>query len=1076
METLNTVKRNRQNFLIESEEWDESLVAAFERVAVTYHLRIALVSDHWQPTYAELNATANRLSHAIVACGGRPGDRVAVLMQHDSPAIATLIAVLKAGRIIVVLNSTHPSVRLRELIGDSEASLMITESRLRNLADEIAGPFCSVLGFEEYSTKGPHHNLSLAIPPTQVAVLGYTSGSTNRPKGVMVTHRQVRRNVAIHAEAMECGPRDRLSLLGSLSAGQAMGMTWCALLSGAALCPFPVVVSGVTGLADWISSRGITVYSSSATVFRTFMKTLQPDVSFPGVRAVRVLSEPATSDDFKLFQAHFAHDCCFIHTLSCRETSNIAWSRWLRGDTVPQGRLPIGTVSKGQEVLILDENERPAAAGQIGEIAVRSRYVAAGYWRNPDLTAQRFSADLDGRGLRLFRTGDLGRINAAGLLEFCGRRDDRVKIRGNRIELSEIEAAIHRLPGVERAVVEAVASDEQEHALVGFVTFRGDERWSQPELRRALRAILPDYMIPSEFVSLQRFPLTPAGKIDREELRTGYRPNRQPHSSELPKTETELLLAAIWARVFELRDVGRDDDFFVLGGDSLTAAQIAAHVHDSVKVELKLALFADHPKLAALALVIDQLRAADAVSTPQLIPVPRIEPLPMSFWQERTWSLSRTHAGSACYTMARRYRIVGALNIELLRGCMDDLVRRHEILRTTFAVQDGRPVQIVHSLLPTELTYTDLAGATDAEAEAKLLFQKEAAWVFDLTCGPLLRFSLVRLRDNEFRLLRVSHHIICDGASWRRYFCELAALYEAKLTGAAPEDLETPALQYGDYAAWQRKALYLEGDAYKRSVSWWKHNLLGATRTLDFRFKRVDDDTEVVPTDGIIFWGIDRQVSYRLNALAPTQNATRSTVRLAAFVALLAAETGESDVLIGMYVDQRNRLLLKNMIGYFSNLVILRFRCDLKKSFEEWLSIVRRQLLEAQLHSEIPYDMLCHEFRRDNETVPEIKAIFHVFSHEWTIEFANIRLICSEQLHEKIPWGFTVVLDDQNEEYYRTDGQISQERCQVAFDPRLYDPSGVHIFVQRYKRLLDSVSRYPGNALSALLAMSHELH
>jgi amino acid adenylation domain-containing protein len=1095
MQTSSTSKRDRQDILPTFAESNESLPACFERVAVTHHRRTALVSDGRQWTYAELNAVANHLAHTFVSHGGAPGDRIAILMQHDAPSVAAAVAVLKASRIVVALNPTHPLLRLRELIEDSEPFLIVTDASLRNVAQEIAGLRCAVVDFEEHSAQGPDHNLSIVVPPEQVAKLVYTSGSTGRPKGVMVTHRQIRRNVFLMTEAMEFSAGDRIPLFSSLSAGQGMIITWCALLNGMALCPFPVIDKGVTGLADWMTRRGITVYGSSASIYRNFMKTLDPDFRFSGIRAVRLSSEPATSDDFKQFQMHFPQNCWFVHTLTSTETSNIAWSRRLRGDMVPEGRLPIGAVvSKGQEVLILDEDDRPVTAGAVGEIAVRSRYVAAGYWRNPELTAKHFSGDLDDTGTRLVRTGDLGRINAAGMLEFCGRRDDRVKIRGNSIELSEIAEALHRLKGIERAVIEAVPRAGGENLLVGFITVRCDQSWTQPELRRALRVMLPDSMVPSEFVILQNFPLTPSGKIDREKLRQDFHLRRQPQFGERPNTETESLLAGIWSEVFERSDIGQHDDFFTLGGDSLMATVIAAQVYDAVKVELNLATFSDFPTLAELADVIDRLRVGGEDDASPVVPVPRNEPLPMSFSQERIWKFSQSPAASAAYTMPRIFRIVGPLDVGVLRDCMDDLVRRHEILRTTFARQGRSPVSIIHPSAPTPLQYFDLSGMADLEVQAEVIFKKEAAFEFDLRTGPLLRFTLVRLRDDEYRLLWVSHHIISDNASLSVYFRELAMLYEAKLRGGASPLPKLAALQYGDYAVWQRRVLHPEGSTYRQVVSWWKDNLSGAPRMLRLPFTRVDakvkgstygrvvswwEDhispsalrlpfariiakTAVAPADGMIFWSMERQVSHRLNALGSACKATRPAVRLAAFAALLAAETDQADVIVGLYVTGRNRLPLLSMIGDFSNLVTLRFQSDSTKSFIEWLSIVRDQIQDAEGYSAVPYENLCEEFKRGGVGLPEIKVIFHISRLGRLIEFAGLKLIWMDRPHQRIPWGFTIDFDEQNEE----------DKCSVLFDPRIYDPAGVRVFVQHYERLLDAVSRHPDKTLGDLLAIS----
>lgn len=1060
MKTLNISERDGEDILRKLAESDESLAGPFERVAATHRVRTAIVSDKRQLTYADLNTIANRLAHTIVAQGGAPGDRVAILMEHDAPAIAAMIAALKADRIVVALNPTHPPARLRELMEDSEPSVLVNDANTRNLATEIAGLKCPVVGFEEHSAHGPDSNLPIARRASHPAFLAYTSGSTGRPKAVMMTHRQLHRNALIHTEAMDYTSSDRMPLFGALSGGQAVTMTWCALLAGAALYPFPVVVKGIIGLADWITRHGITVYVSSASIFRNFMRTLEPDFRFSGIRAVRLSSEPVTAEDFSLFKTHFAQDCLFVHTLSCSETCNIAVSRRSWHDDVISGRLPVGVQSKGGDVLLLDEEDRPVAPGKIGEIVVKSRYVALGYWRNPEMTAQRFSGDLDGSGTRLVHTGDLGRINAEGMLEFCGRRDDQVKVRGNRIELSEIAEALHRLPGIGRAVIEAVPLTRGEPVLVGFITLSGDQPWTQLELRRTLRAVLPNSMVPSEFVFLQSFPFTPTGKIDREKLRREFQPQRQAQF-EQPQTETEKLLADIWAEIFEISDISRHDDFFALGGDSLIAAVIAAAVHNAVKVQLNLASFADFPMLAELALVVDRLRPEDADDAPPLVPVPRDKPMPLSFSQERVWQFSQTTSASAAYTTIRPYRIVGPLDVRVMNQCMDEMVGRHEILRTTFAREDGRPVAIIHSPTPTSLQYFDLSGVSDPQAQAEKIFKSEAAFVFDLSRLPLLRFTLVQLRENEYQLLRLSHHIIADDATWLIYFRELAALYEAKLRGNAMALPDFAQIQYADYAAWQRKAFDPDTPSCRKAVLWWKDNLAGAPPPPSLPFARIQPKEDASPAEGVIFWGIDHHISDRLNALASAQNATRLMVRLAAFAALLLAECGLPELVVGLYCTARNRLPLQSMMGDFSNLISLRFHSKPEKTFIQWLAVVRRQVLDAEAHSAIPYETLREQLQREGCDLPKIRIIFHTSPLHRLIEFAALKLTWMRQRLDAMPWGFTLTVDEHAE----------QHDCRVTFDANFYEPAGVRALLHRYEKLLDVASRYPDWAVSDLLAM-----
>ncbi len=1041
---------------------DNSLPSVFEQAAEAHRLRTAIGAGAWQPTYHELNETANRLAHAMLGGDGGAGDRVAILMQHDAPMIAAMIGALKAGRIVVVLNPADPPPRLRELLQDAEPGLILSDRENHHLARAINGAGCEVSQYDNCAMSGPLRNPDMRLSPDNIAFLCYTSGSAARPKAVMRTHRQEVRNARLHSGAWELIADDRIALLASLTGGLGISISWSALLHGAGLYPFPTMDKGFTGLASALTDHRITIFASTASFFRAFGRSLGDGVRFPQIRVVRLSSEPVTSEDFKVFQARFSETSKFIQTFGSSETGNIAQLRLRQTDKASDGRLPIGRPVGGIEVELLDERGGKVVRGQPGEIVVRSRYLAAGYWRNPELTARRFSGDLDGKGTRLFRTGDMGRINADGLLEFCGRSDDQMKIRGNRIELADVETALHRLSNIKGAVVEVITRSRGEPFLVGFVALGNEITWSSSELRFALRAALPDHMVPSEFVILLELPLTPAGKIDRDLLRTSYRPQRQRQANRRPKTETESMLIRIWAEVFELNDISVDDDFFALGGDSLMAAAVAARVHDTTGVQLNLAKFAEHPTLRSLALDIGELCASGPDGEPPLVPAPRTEPLPMSFSQERSWKLSQTPTGSAAYTMARVYRISGPLDPELFRKCVNYLARRHDILRTSFAQLGGHPVQIVNSSALTPLQFVDFGSAREPEAQANLIFRKEAAHVFDLTRTPLLRFLLVRLHENEHWLLRVSHHVISDSVSWVLYFDELAVLYRAMLRGEPPPLSSSAPLQYGDYAAWQRKVLSREGSGYRQAILWWKENLSATPSALRLPFRRAQEDSDVRPTDGMMSWGVERGISHRLNALSSARRATRPMVRLAAFAALLASETCESDVNIGMYASGRNRLPLQNVIGDFTNILSLRFRYDPTKSFVEWLSMVRDQVVCAEAHSAIPYEELCDELKREGICLPDIQVIFHVSPPRQVIEFEGLSLRSLDRMCQSFPWGFTVEFDDQNE----------QDGCRMLFDSRIYDPIGMREFVDRYKRLLDVVSRHPEQTLDELVLIS----
>jgi amino acid adenylation domain-containing protein len=1039
---------------------NDSLPAAFERTVRAHGARTAVCSDTWTATFDELNATANRLAHALVAHGCAPGDRVAILMRHDSPQIAAFVGAVKAGAIVVALNPSNPPARLRQLIGDAEPALVVGDQHNSDVAADIAGANSSIVSFEDASVAGPTYNLSMKVDPGQASVLVYTSGSTGVPKGVMQTHRQRLRITEIHTGSMGITAEDRLPLFVPLSHGQSIGTACCALLSGAALLPFPVAQIGVTGLFDWMTRNGITNYISSASIFRNFMKTMDSGARIPLVHAVRLASESATSDDFRLFQQHFSENCVFVHTLSCSETSTIGVLRWSHGDAVPEGRLPVRLIAEGQEVSFLDEQGDPVPRGEVGEIVVKSPYLAAGYWRNPALTVERFSSH--GSGGRVFRTGDLCRIDTEGMLHFVGRKGERVKIRGNRIELSEAADGICRVSGVEHAIVDAVERPNHEPLLVGYVVMRDGHATSPTRLRHELRAIQPDHMIPSVLVMLDSLPLTPNGKIDRERLRQ-LLPKRNIDAVDPPQTMIEALLAKLWSEAFELPDVSRNDDFFDLGGDSLIAAVVAARIHSALGVELTLGMIADHPKLADLAGAIDKLRPAGAEATPPLVRAPGGKPLPLSFWQDRIWTYSQTREQSAGYTVARAQRIAGPLNAEILSECMTYLAGRHEILRTSYELVDGQPAQIVHPPAPVKLAYHDFSGSDNPEAEALSIRMQESSYIFDLTRAPLVRFTLIRLRDNEHWLLRTSHSICGDNWSWEVYFRELAVLYEARLDGRKPPLPQLAALQYGDYAEWQRQVLRRDSQAYKSVVDWWT-SMLSGTSAPRLPFMRRQALARVDPAEGTFPWGMAGETVQALDTLGRAEGATAFMVRLAVFVALLADETGQKDVVVGAYVSNRQRAELQDMLGFFANLVTLRFHFEPQLSFRAWLSLVRARMIEIDARSDIPYDELCNELQTAGITPPEIAVMFSTPRNRDALYFGELSVTTLERIMNvaSMPWGFRVALDDRHED----------RASRVAFDAGIYDPVGVRRFIERFERLLDAVSRHPEKILGDLLMMS----
>jgi amino acid adenylation domain-containing protein len=1038
-----------------------SLPERFESVAARHRLRPAFGAGAWQPTYEELNDATNRVAHGLLDRGGFPGDRVAILMEHGAPAVAAMLAVLKAGRVMVGLNPTDPPARLRQILEDSEASLIVSDATHKNAAAELA-PTIDAICIEDFRRGARIHNSKIPISHRDAAVLAYTSGSTGRPKAVVQTHGYFLDHVRRFSAPMQIVAEDRIVLLGSLAGSLGVGTALCSLLHGAALCPFPAMAKGVTGLTDWMISQRVTVYSSSSSLFRHFMRTIEQGVTFPDVRIVRLTSEQAEHEDFKAFCQHFADRCVFVHGFSSTEGGNIANLRLTRRDAVSEGRIPVGDVSEGIQVALVGEQDRPVDRGQTGEIVVKCRYLAAGYWRDDALTAAKFSDWTDEYGYQTLHTGDLGRFNSECQLEFIGRKDGRVKVRGYRIELSDVEEALRLLPDVANVAVCVFEQPERGPLLVAYVNLRSGCACTPATLRRRLGSVLPGYMIPSLFVMVDRFPLTPQAKIDRSALLISHPPLPARGRTGRAKTTTESRLCEIWEEAFNIAGIGPQDDFFELGGDSLIAAIIAAGVHAFTGVELNLEHFGDHPTIAQLARVIDETRnSAIGQTTPILVRIPRDGALPLSHIQERIWNFCRVPEVAAKYAVIKRHKIEGLLNVGTFHECLTYLFHRHETLRTYFPERNGRPTAVIRAPATAPLRFIDLSETSNAEEQAAKLLDQEAKKPVDVTQSPPLRFILVRLRSDLHWMMHVSHHIIADQQSWGIFVHELGLLYEAKRAGEKPPLSELEPLQYCDYAAWRRKVLS-DRSLYQDTINWWKETFAERPQPPKLPFKRTRLRPDVAPPDGEISWRLDQDVSERLGALRRENGATHFIVRLAAFTAFLAAETGNPDVVVGGYVSRRNQLVLQRMLGDFADLVTFRYHLDPACNFRDWLSFVRRRFTETEAHCQVPYEQIRNELLHDGIRLPDPQIIFHRREEFLSARFGGLRLTPVVEKPRTMPWGLTLILM----------GHDDDDRYLTRFNAGIYDPAGVREMIDRYRRVLDVVSRAPDRPVCELLEMS----
>ena len=1030
---------------------DESLPGRFAHIVQSQGSLQALASEAWNPTYQDLNAAADTLACALLNRRGDVGDRIAILTQHDARQVAAMLAVLKAGRIVVVLNPSDAAARLRLILDDAAPALVLTDSENAALAYEVSRDFCASEAFDNLDVFGDRLQ-KIAINPQSTSFIVYTSGSSGRPKGVMINHHQVMHNALRLSRAMDLRADSRVALLPSLSGLHGINNAWCALLHGACLFPFPVMDRGVTGLAEWMTKNKISVFSSSTSLFRVFMKSLKKGHRIEPVRMVRIGGELVTSEDFKAFCEHFHKDCIFLNTLASSEAGNIASQQYAVSDHVSEGALAVGRVFEGVQIIIADEDGRPVKHGKAGQIVIKSPYLSQGYWRNEQLTAERYFRDR--QGTPMLKSGDWGRINASGLLEFVGRRDTRVKVHGSSVELDEVEQALCHAPGVDRALVCAWDGPNGTE-LIAYVVLHPGVAFSASAIRRGARALLPEHMVPSYFDILTDLPLTPHGKIDRQKLLQTRPPRIQQLPVEALQSNEETVLAQIWAEAFDLPNVGREDNFFELGGNSLIASVIAARLYSETGVELNLDAFASCPTVSRMAILAMSMGKATQDHF-QIRPISRNQPLPLSFAQERIWSYSQADRGGVNYTQAHRSKIVGTLSEDVLRRCLNYLVRRHEPLRTTFDVFEGRPIQLVHPPCEVDFTSVDFSRAHDPGASLRELVNGQK---LDLRDGPLVRFTLIKISEKEHWLLRLIHHILYDAWSWNLYLRELVQLYEAFVQGRESYLPEAEPLQYADYAFWQRQFFRAEVQSCQNIISWWKRTLNHPPGVLQLPFKKRTSVTPVDPREADISSPIAQHVSRWLSEIARQQNATAFQVGLAIFVAFIAATTNEQDIIIGSYVSNRRRPQLQKMFGDFSNLVTLRFYCDLTRTLRSWIVSVRDFVIESHAYSELPYDELRRAFELDGRALPEIRAIFGLAVDFPTMHFAGLELTSEEKIRVSMPWGFTFSLDEQSYE------------AKVSFDASTYDPSLVRATLREWSRFTETVANNPDLSIKESLIL-----
>jgi amino acid adenylation domain-containing protein len=956
---------------------------------------VAVVFEEERLTYRELAARAEALAHHLVRLGVGPEVVVGVAVERSVELVAGVLGVLGAGGAWLPLEPDLPRQRLAMILEDAAPAVVLTR---RAYADTL--PLDAVPGlrlawldglFEDGAglPAGAAPRLPRAAADNAAYVI-CTSGSTGRPKGVVNTHRGIVNRLLWMQEACGLDAGDRFLLKTSFGFDISVTEIFAPLILGARL-----VVARPDGhrdsayLARLVEQEGVTTIHFVPSMLPFF---LAEDGVAARCRSLRRVLVSGEALPWELEQRCLATLPVPEITLYGPTEAAVEVTAWSCRPAARPRPVPIGRPVRNTQIHVVGRRLEPVPPGAVGELAIGGVQVARGYRGRPDLTAERFVPDPFGppfgpEGARLYRTGDLCRHRPGGEIEYLGRLDDQVKIRGVRIEPREIEIALAAQPQVREAAVVVRQVMRQDGAgersllacVVPAVADAGVA--TAAELRAALAARLPPSMVPA-FAFGPALDRLPNGKLDRRSL-ARWSPVALPdHALEAPRTPLEELLAGLFAEVLGVDRLGVEESFFEHGGHSLAAMRLSARIREALGTELPLHRVFETPTVAALARAIAGEARSDRSVAPPLVPVSRATPLPLSFAQQRLWFLHRLEPASPVYNMPAALHLPGRLDRAMLAAALGEVARRHESLRTRCIAIDGElgePVQEVDPPAPVPVPEIDLASlpAVRRSEEARRLAREEALHPFDLARGPLLRTALVRLGEAEQLLLLTMHHVISDGWSLRVLARELSALYDAGLE-RRPSPLPELAIQYGDYAVWQRG--WLRGEVLEAELAHWRARLAGAPAVLDLPLDR--------PRPARLSWrGASRPLALPpallplLQALARRQGVTLFMAVLAAFQALLARIGNTDDVSVGSPVAGRGQLRTEGLIGFFVNTLVLR--TDLSgapgaPSFAELLARVRETSLAAYAHQDLPFEKLVEELhpQRDLSHAPLFQVSF----------------------------------------------------------------------------------------------------
>jgi amino acid adenylation domain-containing protein len=1033
---------------------------------------VALVYEDCSMSYEELEVRSNQLAHYLHSLGVRAETLVGLCLERSMALIIGLLAILKAGGVYVPLDPHSPHDRLAFLLDNAQIPILLTQQRVYEQFPLFKGTLIAIDSIWDTLAQQCSDELARVATADNLAYVIYTSGSTGMPKGVQVTHKALVNHTRALRSIIGVMESDRLLHFIDFSFDASTGEIFNVLAAGATLVlhPGPNELSS-SELLRFCNQQAITILDLPTAMWHQLVTDasilrLRPS---PPIRVFMVGGESPSLDKLRLLSSlvEQPENTLFLTSYGPTETTITAttFTTWLSPHIIAGiSSLPIGRPLPNVKVYVLDKQMQPVPAGVPGELYIGGIGVSRGYLMHPEWTAERFVPDpFSGNpGGRLYRTGDLARFAFDGSLEFLGRIDQQVKLRGFRVEPGEIEAVLAKQPGVKEAVVVAREDPRGDKCLVAYIVATPGVRLSQSTLRQALRERVPTYMVPSLMMFLDALPLTPNGKIDRQALPPPDWSLLDENRIDVPpRTPIEELLAQVWKEVLGVEHISIEDDFFALGGHSLLAMRVISRVRELLPYEVPLRALFEARTVARLAQVIEEIsRQTHTRSVPQLQPLPRPEHIPLSFAQEHFWFLAQLEPNNPFYNVPLALRLHGILEVEALQASLQAIVQRHEVLRTTFQLHNGQPYQVIAPYFSIDLPIIDLSALSPDAQESRIveLTQAEARKPFDLQKDFLLRASLLRLSHDSHILLLTFHHIVTDGWSQEILYRELSICYRANRSGIQA-DLPSLPIQYADYALWQRQ--WLRGSLLQEHLSFWTNLLSGAPTILGLPTDKPRPATQRYQGQTITSI-LPASLLADLQALSQEAACSLFVTLLSGFAILLARMSAQQDLLIGTVVAGRSVRELEALIGCFVNTLALRIDLTGNPDVKQLLQRVRTMTLDAFMHQDVPFEHVVEalQIERDASRNPLIQVLFILQNASSTTPMPETELHIEVQPIEIGVSKFDLVLVA-----IETEGEL---QLVLEYNSDLFIAENMLRLLEHYQRLLKSMVAEPQERISYL--------